>query len=188
MLGATEKTLHELGNGIYAYTQLPGSWGWSNAGLIVDGDQTLLVDTLFDLEITQEMLDTMRRAVPAAVRIGTVVNTHGNGDHCYGNALVADAEIIGTRGCVEDLEQAPPSRNNLLMRAAKLVHSMGRAGSALGGVLAAVGIDRVALLSEASSLALPMLGDFNFAGIKPMPPTASSKASSSSVSETRKSS
>ncbi|MBW2213529.1 MAG: hypothetical protein JRF48_03675 [Deltaproteobacteria bacterium] len=26
-----EKRLHELGNGIFAYTQLPGSWGWSNA-------------------------------------------------------------------------------------------------------------------------------------------------------------
>jgi cyclase len=44
---AVEKKLHELGNGIYAYTQLPGSWGWSNAGLITDGDQSLLVDTLF---------------------------------------------------------------------------------------------------------------------------------------------
>ena len=51
-----EKTLHELGNGIFAYTQLPGSWGWSNAGLITDGDQSLLVDTLFDRKTTVEML------------------------------------------------------------------------------------------------------------------------------------
>lgn len=62
MAAAVEKELHELGNGIYAYTQLPGSWGWSNAGLITDGDQSLLVDTLFDEKITAEMLASMRRA------------------------------------------------------------------------------------------------------------------------------
>jgi hypothetical protein len=45
MKTAIEKKLHELGNGLFAYTQLPGSWGWSNSGLICDGDQSLLVDT-----------------------------------------------------------------------------------------------------------------------------------------------
>ena len=39
------KGLHELGNGAYAYLQPDGSWGWSNAGLIIDEDQSLLVDT-----------------------------------------------------------------------------------------------------------------------------------------------
>ncbi|MBW2508180.1 MAG: MBL fold metallo-hydrolase, partial [Deltaproteobacteria bacterium] len=81
MSANVNKALSEIGNGVYAYTQLPGSWGWSNSGLITDGGETLLVDTLFDLKTTQEMLDTMRRAVPSASRIGTVVNTHGNGDH-----------------------------------------------------------------------------------------------------------
>jgi cyclase len=167
---AVEKKLHELGNGVYAYTQLPGSWGWSNAGLIVDGDQTLLVDTLFDLKITQEMLDTMRRAVPAAARIGTVVNTHGNGDHCYGNMLVADAEIIGTRGCVEDLMEAPPSRNALLMRAARLMDGLGASGRLLAHALNAVGFDRVLVLSQAATLALPHFGVFEFSGMTPVPP------------------
>jgi len=170
MANAVSKTLHEIGNGIYAYTQLPGSWGWSNAGLITDGGQSLLVDTLFDLKLTQEMLDAMRRAVPAANRIDTVVNTHGNGDHCYGNMLVADAEIIGTRGCVEDLEEGPPSRNLLLMRAARIVDSLGAGGRLLGGILNAVGVDRVALLSEAASLALPAFSPFDFSGIRPVPP------------------
>ena len=44
------KGLHDLGNGCFAYLQPDGSWGWSNAGLIADRDQTLLVDTLFDLK------------------------------------------------------------------------------------------------------------------------------------------
>lgn len=160
-----DKELHELGNGLYAYTQLPGSWGWSNAGLITDGDQSLLVDTLFDQQLTGEMLASMRRAAPAASRIGTVVNTHGNGDHCYGNALVADAQIIGTPGCVEDLREGTPARNQLLLRAAALIGALGAGGRLLGRVLNSMGIDRVALLAEAGPLALPKLGHFDFGGV-----------------------
>ena len=83
------KGLHDLGNGCFAWLQPDGSWGFSNAGLIVDGDQTLLVDTLFDLKLTGEMLGQMRAAVPAAKSIGRLVNTHANGDHTFGNQLVA---------------------------------------------------------------------------------------------------
>jgi cyclase len=162
---SVEKKLHDLGNGVYAYTQLPGSWGWSNAGLITDGDQSLLVDTLFDERITAEMLASMRRATPAASRIGTVVNTHGNGDHCYGNALVSDAEIIGTPGCVQDLREGPPSRNHLLLRVGAAIDTLGAGGRFIGKVLNAVGVDRVALLAEATPLALPKLGHFDFAGV-----------------------
>jgi len=162
---AVEKTLHELGNGIYAYTQLPGSWGWSNSGLVTDGGQSLLVDTLFDLHITKEMLDAMRRATPAAKRIGTVVNTHGNGDHCYGNALLADAEIIATRGCVLDLEEAPASRNLLLMRLGHTVAKLGSVGRAMGRGLGALGVDAMNDLLDAMEIALPNLSDFDFAGI-----------------------
>jgi hypothetical protein len=56
------KGLHDLGNGCYGYLQPDGSWGWSNAGLVVDGGESLLVDTLFDLKLTRAMLDTMHRA------------------------------------------------------------------------------------------------------------------------------
>lgn len=88
--------LHDLGNGCYAYLQPDGSWGWSNAGLIADGEESLLVDTLFDLPMTAEMLAAMRDAVPAASSIGTLVNTHANGDHVFGNKLVGEAEIIAS--------------------------------------------------------------------------------------------
>jgi cyclase len=103
------KGLHEVGDGVFAYLQPDGSWGWSNAGLVVDGDASLLVDTLFDLRLTGEMLDTMRAAVPAARDIGTVVNTHANGDHCWGNQLVQDAEIVGSTACAEEMAELPPA-------------------------------------------------------------------------------
>ncbi len=101
--------LHEVGDGIFAYLQPDGSWGWSNAGLVVDGEASLLVDTLFDLKLTAEMLDVMRHATPAAQAIDVVVNTHANGDHCWGNQLVEYAEIVASRRCAEEMAELPPS-------------------------------------------------------------------------------
>ncbi len=107
---AFQKGLVDVGNGIYAYLQPDGSWGWSNAGLIVDGDQSLLVDTLFDVPLTADMLASMRDAEPgAAAHIDRVVNTHANGDHCHGNELVADAEIIASKSAAEEMEELPPA-------------------------------------------------------------------------------
>ena len=97
------KGLHDLGNSVYAYLQPDGTWGWSNAGLVIDGKASLLIDTLFDLKLTQEMLDSMRKAVSAAAQIDMLVNTHANGDHCYGNQLVADAEIIASARTAEEM-------------------------------------------------------------------------------------
>src|SRR6185437_10063141 len=54
---AYERGLHELADGLYAYLQPDGSWGWSNAGLIAADGTSLLVDTLFDLELTRNMLN-----------------------------------------------------------------------------------------------------------------------------------
>ncbi len=101
--------LHDLGNSVYAYLQPDGTWGWSNAGLITDGEASLLVDTLYDLTLTQTMLDTMRAATKAAQTIDTVVNTHANGDHCYGNQLVADSHIIASDATAEEMQAVPPT-------------------------------------------------------------------------------
>jgi len=102
------KGLHEIGNGNHAWLQPDGSWGWSNAGLITDSGQSLLVDTLFDLKLTREMLHAMRNAVPAARDIAQVVNTHANGDHYFGNQLVADAQIIVSQACADEMREKPP--------------------------------------------------------------------------------
>ena len=112
-----EKGLHELGNGAYAWLAPDGSWGWSNAGLVVDGDESLLIDTLFDLKLTGEMLEAMRRAEPrAAASIGTLVNTHANGDHCHGNELVEGAEIIASTASAEEMNELPPEAMAAMMK------------------------------------------------------------------------
>lgn len=124
--------LHDLGNGCFAYLQPDGSWGWSNAGLIADREQTLLVDTLFDLKLTAEMLGQMRAAVPAAKSIGRLVNTHANGDHTFGNQLVSEAEIIASRACAEEMKERPAEELAAMQRN---WHQLGEAGAFLHEVM-----------------------------------------------------
>ena len=100
--------LHEIADGTHAYLQPDGGWGWSNAGLVVGDGASLLVDTLFDLKITQRMLDAMAPHTRSAA-ISTVVNTHANGDHCYGNQLVRSAEIIASEATAHEMSEVPPS-------------------------------------------------------------------------------
>jgi glyoxylase-like metal-dependent hydrolase (beta-lactamase superfamily II) len=125
MSGGYTKGLHEVGDGLYAYLQPDGGWGWSNAGLVVDGEHTLLVDTLFDLALTEAMLAAMRRAVPAAQRIDTVLNTHANGDHCYGNALVRDARIIASERTASEMTELPAAAMAALIEQAPTMGDLG---------------------------------------------------------------
>jgi glyoxylase-like metal-dependent hydrolase (beta-lactamase superfamily II) len=101
--------LHELGDGLFAFLQPNGGWGWSNAGLVAADETSLLIDTLFDLRLTREMLDAMR-PLTGARPIRQVLNTHGNGDHWYGNQIVpADAQIVAAQSAVGDMQAVPPS-------------------------------------------------------------------------------
>ena len=122
------KGLHDLGHGCFAYLQPDGSWGWSNAGLITQGEDSLLVDTLFDLKLTGEMLKVMRDAVPQASNIGTLVNTHANGDHTFGNQLVEDAVIIASAAGASEMAELPPQALAEIMQNAG---AMGEAGEFL---------------------------------------------------------
>jgi cyclase len=139
---AANGTVHEAGDGCWAYVQRDGSWGWSNAGLVVGDGGSLLVDTLFDLPLTREMLDAFGFRTTASP-IGVVVNTHANGDHCYGNELVADAEIIASTACAEEMADVSPAM--------------------LAGLTQAPG--------EVGDLFRHYFGDFHFDGITLTPPT-----------------
>ncbi len=113
-MAATDYTLglHDLGNGCFAYLQPDGGWGWSNAGLIVGEGESLLVDTLFDLDLTAAMLDAMTPVMHSAP-IDTVVNTHANGDHCYGNGEIVrrrpDVEIVTSTATAHEMADVPPA-------------------------------------------------------------------------------
>ena len=146
MSDSQQAGLHDLGRGVYAWLAPRGTWGWSNAGLIVDGEESLLVDTLYDLDLTGQMLRRMRAAEPRASAIDTLVNTHANGDHCHGNELVAGAEIIASTASALEMAELPPEAMAALMDGAR---EMGAVGDYF----------------------LHCFGGFRFNGIRHTPPT-----------------
>ncbi len=118
--------LHDLGGGAWAYLQPDGGWGWSNSGFIKDGEASLLVDTLYDEVLTQAMLDTVRDATGLKARdITTLVNTHANGDHTYGNRLVEEAEIIASAATAAEMPEVPPSMMAMMMQQAPQMGELG---------------------------------------------------------------
>lgn len=132
--------LHEIGDGLFAWLQPDGSWGWSNAGLIVEGrpgdGAAALVDTLFDTQLTAEMLAGMERATGfGAASIGQVVNTHANGDHTHGNHLLEKADIIASEASAREMEAFSPALLAQL-KAAGAAGQMGVAGRYFAEVFA----------------------------------------------------
>lgn len=166
-----ERGLREIGDGCYAWLQPDGSWGWNNAGLISDGGASLLVDTLYDVRLTSQMLDAMRAAVPAAKTIGTVVNTHANGDHCWGNQLVRDAEIIASRRGAAEMSEIPPTLMVKLEKIARLSMRLGPLGRGVGWLADKLGIEMLASVVEAAPFVLEIFGPFEFEGIELVMPT-----------------
>jgi cyclase len=132
-----ERGVHEVGDGVFAYLQPDGSWGWSNAGLVVGDGGSLLVDTLFDLKLTRRMLDELSAITD---RIGTVVNTHANGDHCWGNELLGDARIVASKECADEMGAPPPDTLAALVREAP---SMGVMGEFLGRIFGPFDFDGI---------------------------------------------
>jgi glyoxylase-like metal-dependent hydrolase (beta-lactamase superfamily II) len=75
----------------------------------------LVVDTFWDLPRTRRMMELYGRVWRAPAR--RVVNTHHNGDHCWGNQLFAGSEIIGHRLCADAFGRESPGAMRALQRA-----------------------------------------------------------------------
>jgi glyoxylase-like metal-dependent hydrolase (beta-lactamase superfamily II) len=90
--------LRRIARDVYACLQEDKGLGCSNSGFVNRGGG-LVVDTFWDLPHTRKMMELYGTVSPDPA--GRVVNTHHNGDHCWGNQLFRDAEIIGHRLCAE---------------------------------------------------------------------------------------
>lgn len=97
--------LERLGEDVYACLQPERGLGWSNSGFVARGGG-MVVDTFWDLPRTRTMLDLYASVHPAPPR--RVVNTHHNGDHCWGNQLCPGAEIVAHRRCAEAMARDIP--------------------------------------------------------------------------------
>jgi glyoxylase-like metal-dependent hydrolase (beta-lactamase superfamily II) len=116
--------LYDLDNGIYVWMVPNGSWGESNAGLVVGEGESLLVDTLWDVDITGEMLEAMK-PITRDAPIRYLVNTHADGDHIWGNELVEDAEIIMTEACDLEAQEMKPAAMTMLVETGRVLGRLG---------------------------------------------------------------
>ena len=107
--------LEDLGGGLRAWLQPNGGLGESNAGLVVGNGESLLIDTLWDLRLTRRMLCAIA-PLTATAPIKRLVNTHADGDHCWGNQLFAEATITSTEATAVDMMRESPERTRLFSR------------------------------------------------------------------------
>jgi 2-keto-4-pentenoate hydratase/2-oxohepta-3-ene-1,7-dioic acid hydratase in catechol pathway/glyoxylase-like metal-dependent hydrolase (beta-lactamase superfamily II) len=96
--------LHQVGDRVWAWMLPDGGFGWSNAGLVAGYGASLLVDTLFDLPLTREMLAAMAPITERAPITDALI-THSNGDHTHGNQLLdSSVRVIAATGTAEEIE------------------------------------------------------------------------------------
>lgn len=115
--------LYRVATDTYAWMVPNGSWGETNIGLVQCGKQSVLIDTCWDVHYTQEMLDACAPIVQNAP-IDVVINTHADGDHCWGNQLFKGREIIASQACIHQMHHLSP----------KSMHALKLAGSVLAHV------------------------------------------------------
>ena len=114
----------QVGEQTWAWLQPNGALGESNAGLIASGEHVLLVDTLWDLALTRRMLDEARSLVDAEPQ--TLFNTHSDGDHIWGNQLLAGARIVSTVKARELMTLDKPGDLRRLKRLGRVLRPLGR--------------------------------------------------------------
>lgn len=121
--------LYELGQNCYAWLVPNGSWGESNAGLIVGDHESLLVDTLWDVVYSREMLTAVYQVTgDANAPLKYTVNTHADGDHFFGNELVTDTKIITSLASFEEMKITQPKSMLLLEKTGKFFSFLGQFG------------------------------------------------------------
>jgi cyclase len=156
-----EGGLSEVGAGVHAWLQPNGLLGESNAALVVGEGESLLVDTLWDPRLTRRMLAAMAPLTDEAP-IRTLVNSHSDGDHWWGNQEVQGAEIVATGAALEVMEHESPAE---IKRFGALARALRFAGSV------PVPYPRRGDLAALGAYAGEALAPFDFGDVRLAPPT-----------------
>lgn len=141
--------LREVAPGCWAWLRLPGSWGETNIGLVTGEGASLLIDTPWDQRLTREMLKAFE-APTARAPISTVLNTHSDPDHWWGNAELPRAEILASRTTAGHMRREPAPRQLIATRKlAQLTGHVpgpaGRTGQYVASMLAGLHFEEVDL-------------------------------------------
>ncbi len=146
--------MHQVSNHCFAVINEKNRVCDANSGLINCGGG-VVIDTQSDLSHARQMISMFNRVWPGMP--DRVINTHEDADHVWGNQLFEGAEIIGHRSVPERMKKvAEPDESQ------KLLHGVGRF------------LTRLVLRTLHPGLAAAgqqLLEDYNFDGIKLVPPT-----------------
>ena len=156
-----EGGLTEVGPGVHAWLQPNGLLGESNAALVVGAGASMLVDSLWEPKLARRMLDSIAPLV-AEAPIETLVNTHSDGDHWWGNQEIPGAEIVATEAAASLMASQSPAQ-------------MKRFGALAGGLRLAASIPvpypRRADVAAIAAYVSGALEPFAFGEVRLVPPT-----------------
>jgi glyoxylase-like metal-dependent hydrolase (beta-lactamase superfamily II) len=145
--------LYRLTANAYAWMVPNGSWGETNFGLIDCGGKSVVVDTGWDLRCAQEFLDGAKDVLGRSP-VTSAINTHADGDHCWGNQLFENLPIIASHACIGHISHVKPTSLRLLGRAASVMKRLPVAG-----------------LDVLGHYAGAMLAPYDFTGVRLVPPS-----------------
>jgi cyclase len=98
-------TIEEVSDGIFAYTQLDGSWFLNNAGCIRGKRSATVIDSTGTEARARAFHATVCKVTDLPVSM--LVNTHSHGDHTHGNFMFApETAIIGHERCRREMQAA----------------------------------------------------------------------------------
>jgi cyclase len=94
MVSQGKTGLQEVAPGIWAniLSLIAPDGGGPNAGFVLAGDNTIIVDSLITLGTAREMLAGIKKA--GGKKLSFLINTHSHGDHIVGNQIFAPPAIV----------------------------------------------------------------------------------------------
>lgn len=100
--------LKPISKGVWAAIHKnPGGHAICNAGIIDQGNQTVIIDPFMNLDAAEELKAAAMKLTSREASI--VINTHHHNDHIRGNQLFPSAEIISTQWTKEAIPKNEPS-------------------------------------------------------------------------------
>lgn len=97
--------LRPIAEEVYVYEQLPGGWCLNNAGLVVAGGRSVLIDTAATEARARRLHEQTLQFTADGPDI--VVNTHFHGDHVFGNShFTPRATVVAAEGTRADMAEA----------------------------------------------------------------------------------
>jgi cyclase len=104
--------VQRVSDSVYAYLLPDGSWSLNNTAFVVNGKESLLIDTTVDIPMTRRMITEMAAADPRAKHFDAVVLTHWHIDHVHGICTdeLLDSRVIASRACADYMKRLPPDQ------------------------------------------------------------------------------